>query len=119
MQIDLTWNLFTTPVVVAISTLLLARWLNNRDTKREEKGKKVALEKETKDQEIAQLLAQLEAEKEKASAAWRKTQTDTLCKVKSVLEEHLDRLSGKVDKDDCEKVHKATWDAIRDIRNRT
>ena len=62
-HIDVTWNLFMTPIVVALSTAFLARYMNNKEREKETARLERAKEKDKKDAQIAELLAEKEADK--------------------------------------------------------
>lgn len=116
MQIDFTWNLFTTPLVVALSTFFLARYMNKKDKDREEREHKREAERAEERQKLSEALAEKEKMKQEELTAWRNRYEQNICTIKegikSVTHIAKDIDHNKVEVEDCEKRSTQQWHMI-------
>ena len=101
-HIDVTWNLFMTPIVVALSTAFLARYMNNKEREKETARLERAKEKDKKDAQIAELLAEKEADKIIAIEERWARHTKPQCAIKEKVEQISEDLRGKVTWERCD-----------------
>jgi hypothetical protein len=110
-----TWNfiltLFLTVVILpAIAKMIVnsfKRHLDQRD-----------MERSKKDEQIAILLAEKEANKEAAIREWRGRFEGTLCSVKKTVEEIKEDTNHRVYISDCKERHAEIWDAVDKMRDK-
>lgn len=116
MQIDLTWNFFTTPLVVALSTYFLARYMNKKDADREKREVKREEERTEQRRKLSEALAEKEKMKEQELTAWRERYEKNICSIKegikSVTQIARDIDHHKVEVEDCEKRSTQQWQMI-------
>jgi hypothetical protein len=72
--------------------------------------------KDKKDDKIALLIEQREAEKETAIREWRAEYKATLCSIKTTVETIKTDMNHRVHHDDCVREHKEVWDAVGEMR---
>lgn len=97
MQIDLTWNLFVSPIMIAGSTLIITRYLNHKDKKREEREQKREAEKTEQRAKLTEALKEKEALKEAELTGWRQRYETNVNDIKGRLEEIKTCMRSKAD----------------------
>jgi hypothetical protein len=99
------WNLYFTPIVVAVATGIILLYITRLFRKQD-----------FKEEKIENLLAEAIVLKEKNVEQWRKTFIDNQCQIKDAVERIEASLQLKVEKTDCKDRHDDTWDAINKLR---
>ena len=95
MTFDLTLNINTiiVPLVVSLSTLVIARQLNQKDKKRDEHEAIVKV-----------LLDKIDAKKEEALDEWKEEVNSNFCTIKQNTQKIADELHDKVPYDHCAAI---------------
>ena len=108
MQIDVTWNLFTTPLFI----FFLGLYIHAREKKREKNEAK-----------LAELLKDKELLKEHELTTWRQHYTEslenskeTLCAIKNTVSTIKENLHDKVDWAHCNPAMQQHDDRLRSVK---
>ncbi len=112
----ITWNLYTTPIVVAVSTGIILAFINRIFKKGDKKDLTIATLLAERESLKEIHLAEKEVLKESKLQLWQQSYTNTQCGIKNALDRIEENLGKKVEKDDCIRESTNKWREINNLK---